>query len=330
MKIASFRNHEGETRIGLNLGGRLADLTAAFEKYLVEERGVLSQSAIETANVRMPTSMLALIQREEEGQADLKDVGAYLDKAVRGGEVMYAPSGVKITYGLEEVTLLRPIPQLRRCFNIGINYPAFDKMVPITGPEENKTCMFMVTAESVIGPEDMVQWPQSAEEVCTELELGVIISKTGKRISQTNALDYVFGYTIVNDMTGMDIIAKGLGTGREGLPGFYYVTRAKTFDTFQSMGPYIALKDEIPDPQNVAGELRINGEPKTRGNTKDMRCSVRRLFEYISEDITFYPGDLLASGGMGTDEFMPHAFVKPGDVIEAELGNIGVLRNYVG
>ena len=330
MKIASFRNHEGETRIGFKLGDRLADLTAAFEKYLVEERGVLSQSAIEAANVRMPTSMLALIQREEEGQADLKDVGAYLDKAVRGKEVMYAPSGAKITYGLEEIKLLKPVPQLRRCFNVGINYPAFEKIMGVIGPEENKTCMFMVTAESTIGPEDMVQWPQSAEEVCTELELGVIIGKTGKRISQTNALDHVFGYTIVNDLTGMDIIAKGLGTGREGLPGAYYITRAKTFDTFQTVGPYIALKDEIPDPQNVAGELRVNGELKTRGDTKDMRCSVRRLLEYLSEDITFYPGDLLASGGMGTEEFSPHAFVKPGDVIEAEIGKIGVLRNYVG
>jgi 2-keto-4-pentenoate hydratase/2-oxohepta-3-ene-1,7-dioic acid hydratase in catechol pathway len=123
---------------------------------------------------------------------------------------------------------------------------------------------------------------------------------------------------------------KGLGTGREGLPGAYYITRAKTFDTFQPIGPFIVLKDEILDPQNVAGELRINGEPKIRGNTKDMRCSVRRLIEYISEDITFHPGDLLSSGGMGTEDFEPHGFVKSGDIIDAELENIGVLRNYVG
>ncbi|MCK4783293.1 MAG: fumarylacetoacetate hydrolase family protein, partial [Desulfobacteraceae bacterium] len=168
-----------------------------------------------------------------------------------------------------------------------------------------------------------------AEEVCTELELGVICGRTGKRRSQADALDYVFGYTIVNDITAMDIISKGLGTGREGLPGAYYITRAKTFDTFQPMGPFIVLKDEITDPQNITGELRINGEPKIRGNTKDMRCSVRRLIEFLSEDITFYPGDLLSSGGMGTEEYEPHGFVKSGDVIDAELEKIGVLRNYV-
>jgi 2-keto-4-pentenoate hydratase/2-oxohepta-3-ene-1,7-dioic acid hydratase in catechol pathway len=329
MRLASFRNHMGEVRIGLKLGERLADLTAAFEKYLVEQKGVLHQSAIEAANDRMPTSMLALIQREEEGQADLKAVGAYLDEIIKSEEPLYAPSGARITYDLSHIRLLKPIPQLRRCFNVGVNYPEFETMMGVIGPEENKTCMFMVTPESTIGPEDVIQWPQSAQEVCTELELGVIIGRTGKRISQANALDHVFGYTVVDDVTGMDIIAKGLGRGREGLPGAYYITRAKTFDTFQPMGPYIALKDEIPDPQNVSGQLRINGETKIRGNTKDMRCSVRRLIEYLSEDITFYPGDLLSSGGMGTKEFSPHAFVNHGDVIEAELEKIGVLRHYV-
>jgi 5-oxopent-3-ene-1,2,5-tricarboxylate decarboxylase/2-hydroxyhepta-2,4-diene-1,7-dioate isomerase len=329
MKLASFTNHNAEIRIGLKLGEKLADLTAGFEKYLVEEEGVRHESAVQAASSRMPTSMLALIQREEEGQADLRAVAAYLDRVAEGKEVMYAPSGAKISYALEEVKLLKPIPQLRRCFNVGVNYPEFQTMMGVIGPEENKTCMFMVTPESTIGPEDVIQWPQSAQEVCAELELGVIIGRTGKRISQAHALDYVFGYTVVDDVTGMDIIAKGLGTGREGLPGAYYITRAKTFDTFQPMGPYIALKDEIQDPQNVSGELRINGETKIRGNTKDMRCSVRRLIEYLSEDITFYPGDLLSSGGMGTKEFSPHAFVNHGDVIEAELEKIGVLRHYV-
>ena len=329
MKLASFRDHNGEERIGLKLGEKLADLTAGFEKYLVEEKGVLHQGAIEAACTRMPTSMLALLQREEEGQADLRDVGVYLNRVAKNGGTTFAPSGARITYGLEEVKLLKPMPEMRRCFNIGVNYAVFEKMMGVIGPEENMTCMFMVTPESTIGPEDTIQLPQSAKEICTELELGVIIGKTTKRVSQADALDYVFGYTIVNDVTGMDIIANGLGTGREGLPGAYYITRAKTFDTCQPIGPYITLKDEIPDPQNVSGELKINGELKIRGNTKDMRCSVRRVIEFLSEDITFYPGDLISSGGMGTEDFMPHGFIKSGDVVEAELDGIGILKNYV-
>jgi len=328
MKLASFRNHDGEIRIGLKMGDRLADLTAAFEKYLVEEKGVLPQSALETANVRMPTSMLALIQREDEGQADLEDVDTYLNKAAIVGGCMYAPSGAKITYGLEEVKLLKPL-QPRRCFNMGHNYPAYAKMGGLVFPYEGTVASFMVASESTIGPEDIIEWPLSAKEVCLELELGVIIGKTGKRISQANALDHIFGYTVVNDVTGWDIFAKGIGKGREGLPGFYYVVMSKSIDSFQPVGPYIVLKDEIPDPQNIAGELRINGVPQIKGNTKEMRLSVARILEYHTQDITFYSGDVIATGGMGSEGVEPHAFVKPGDITEAELDKIGVLRNYI-
>lgn len=328
MKLASFRNHDGETRIGLKMGDRLADLTAAFEKYLVEEKSVLPQSALEAADVRMPTSMLALIQREEEGQADLQDVDAYLNKAAKGGRLMYAPSGAKITYGLEEVKLLKPL-QPRRCFNMGHNYPVYAQMGDLVFPYEGTVASFMVTPESTIGPEGIIEWPLSAKEVCLELELGVILGKTGKRISQANALDYVFGYTVVNDVTGWDIMARGIGKGREGLPGFYYVLMSKSIDSFQPIGPYIVLKDEIPDPQNIAGELRINGAPQIKGTTKEMLLSVAGILEYHTQDITFYPGDVVATGGMGSEGIVPHAFVKPGDIAEAELDKIGVLKNYV-
>jgi len=156
MKLASFRNHDGEMRIGLKIGDRVADLTAAFEKYLVERRRVPPQSAPETANVRMSTSTLTLIQRQEEEQADLKDVGAYLDKAAKGSGVMYAPSRANITYGLEEVRLLKPL-QLKRCFNMGHNYPSYAKMGDLVFPYEGTVASFMVTLESIIGPEDIIE-----------------------------------------------------------------------------------------------------------------------------------------------------------------------------
>ncbi|MCK4581087.1 MAG: fumarylacetoacetate hydrolase family protein [Dehalococcoidia bacterium] len=328
MKLASFRTNDGETRIGLKIGDTLADLTAAFQRSLVQENGIPRQSAVEAAAGRMPASMLALIQREEEGQADLKDVAAYLDKAAKGDDLLYAPGGSRITYALEEVRLLKPL-QPRRCFNMGHNYPAYEKMGSLVSPYEGTVASFMVTPESTIGPEDVIEWPLSAKEVCLELELGVIIGKTGKRISEANALDQVFGYTVVNDVTGWDIFAKGLGEGREGLPGFYYVIMSKSIDSFQPLRPYIVLKDEIPDPQNVGGELRVNGEPRIWGSTREMRVSVAQILEYHTQDITFYAGDVIASGGMGSQGVEPHAFVTPGDVAEAELDKIGVLRNYV-
>ena len=330
MKLGSFKNHTGNIRIGVKVDEQLVDSTAAFEKYLVEEGGVDRQFAVEASNIRMPTSMLALLRREEEGWADLNTVYSYISGMMKRGKVLFSPSGDKINYGLKEVKLLTPIPQMYRIFNIGINSEAFVKMANVTPPEEGYTCMFKKTPRCIIGPEDEIKYPVSGGDIESEVELGVIMGKKGRHISQADALDYVFGYVVSHDLVVMDVLSKAhLGPGSEGLPAFYYVTLAKSPDTFQPVGPFIATKDEIPDCQNVGVELRINGEPKIRGNTSEMRAPVRRLIEFLSADMTFYPGDLISSGGMGSEEYAPHAFVAPGDVVEAEIKNIGILRNYV-
>lgn len=330
MILGSFKNHSGNTRIAVKIDEQLVDLTAAFEKYLVEESGVSRQFAVEAANTRMPPSMLDLIRREEEGQADLDTVYSYIGSIMNKGVALFSPSADKLNYGLQEVKLLTPIPQIYRIFNIGVNCEAFVKMMGAEPPEAGYACMFKKPPRSVIGPEDEIQYPITGEDIESEVELGVIMGRKGKRISQANALDYVFGYTISHDLVVMDVLSKAhMGPGTEGLPAAYYITLSKSPDTFEPVGPYIVTKDEIPDPQNVNMELRVNGEVKLKANTKDMRVGVRRLIEFLSADMSFYPGDLISSGGMGTDEYSPHAFVQPGDVVEAELEHIGVLRNYV-
>jgi len=330
MKLGSFRNHSGNIRVGVKIGEQIADLTAAFEKYLVEEGSVGRQFAEEASNTRMPTSMLALLRREDEGWADLNTVYSYIHNTMKKGEVLFSPSGDKINYGLKEVKLLTPIPQMYRIFNIGLNCEAFVKMSGVAPPEAGYTCMFKKTPRCIMGPEDEIKYPVTGEDIESEVELGVIMGKKGKGISQADALDYVFGYVVSHDLVVMDVISKAhLGPGSEGLPAFYYVTLAKSPDTFQPVGPFIATKDEIPDCQNVDVEFRVNGEPKIKGNTRDQRVPVRRLIEFLSVDMTFYPGDLISSGGQGSAEYSPHAFVAPGDVVEAEIKNIGVLRNYV-
>jgi len=329
MKVASFRNHAGEVRIGAEIEGSIADLTAGLEKYLVEEAGTDPQCAVEVASERMPTSMLELIRREEEGQADLQLTAAYISKIAGKEKVLFSPPGDKITYGLAEVTLLTPVPQMySRLFNMEYNYPAYEKVYGTIPPDDGTTAMFMMDPETVIGPGADIKWPATATEVTSAVELGVIIGKQGKRIPQAKALDYIFGYTLVNDITGISIL-RGMGPGRLCLPKAFYFTRAMIMDTFQPVGPFIALKDDIPDPQDVAAELRVNGKVVSEGNTKDMRCSVARLIEFLSQDITLEAGDLVSTGAIGTLKFPPEASVKVGDVIEAEIGKIGVLRNSI-
>jgi len=330
MRLGSFKDHSGNIRIGVKIDEQIADLTAAFEKYLVEEGGVSRQSAGEAAKTRMPTSMLALLRREEEGWADLNTVYSYIRNTMKKDKVLFSPSGDKINYGLKEVKLLTPIPQIYRIFDVGVNYEILGREESIPIPDKGCTSMFKKPPRCIIGHEDEIEWPLSAKEVLSELELGVIVGKKGKRISKADALDYVFGYVVSHDLAVMDVLKNAnWGMGSESLPGAYYIDSAKSPDTFQPVGPFIVTKDEIPDCQNLNGELRINGVPKTRGNTRDMRLTVAELIQFLSADMTFYAGDLLSTGGMGSEEYSPLAFPHPGDVVEAEVERIGVLRNYV-
>ena len=330
MKLGSFRTHSGNIRTGVNIDGQLVDLTAAFEKYLFEDCGVGRQFASEASYKRIPPSMLDLIRREEEGMADLTAVYSYIKNIMEKGSVLFSPSGQKLNYGLDEIKLLCPIPQAYRIFNIGVNCDAFATMANVTPPEEGYTCMFKKPTHAIIGPEDKIQYPITGSDIEAEIELGVIFGKKGKGISQDKALDYVFGYTVSHDIVVMDVLSKNnMGPGDMGVPASYYITLSKSPDTFEPIGPFIVTKDEIPDPQNVDMELRVNGEVKLKGSTRDMRVPVRRLIEFNSADMTFYPGDFLSTGGMGNKDYSPHTELRPGDVVEAEIKEIGVLRNYV-
>ena len=123
--------------------------------------------------------------------------------------------------------------------NVGANYNAYLAMMKFVAPFKGTVETFWKLPQTVIGPEEDILWPVSSEQVSCEMELGVIIGKKIKRVSKNNALDCVFGYTVVNDVTAIDLIKRGLGEGREGLPGFFYLCLAKSFDTFESIGPCI-------------------------------------------------------------------------------------------
>ena len=329
MKVASFKNHDGQIRIGTVIQGKLADLTAGLEKYLVEEAGIELQCAKDVAMERLPISMFDLIRREKEGQADLKLAAEFTRKLVDKGDVAFSPTGDKIIYGLEEVSLLTPVQKMAgRVFNMEYNYPAYKTVYNTDPPGDGKTAMFMMDPETITGPEDLVKWPSTANEVTAAVELGIVIGKTGKRIPQADASEYILGYTVVADFTGMSIL-NGIGPGKNAFPKAFYFTRAMIMDSFQPVGPFIALRDEIPDPQNLKAELKVNGDVVSKGNTSAMRVPVAGLIEFLSQDITLEAGDLISTGAIGTVEYPPEAGVRVGDVTEATIEKIGTLRNTV-
>jgi 2-keto-4-pentenoate hydratase/2-oxohepta-3-ene-1,7-dioic acid hydratase in catechol pathway len=273
--------------------------------------------------------MLDLIRRGSDGVTCIRRAAGFAERLDQAGLVeRRSPSGGRIAYLRGQVRLLKPLEAFR-ALNIGANYDAYLAMMRIVAPYEGTAEAFWKLPQALVGPEDGILWPVSSGQITVEMELGVVVGKEGKRIPREAALDYVFGYTVVNDVTAIDLLKRGLGEGREGLPGFYYLSMAKSMDTFEAIGPCIALKDEIPDPQDLAGELRVNGALRVRGHTRDMRLGVAELIAYLSQDITLYPGDLIATGAMATAEYAPQVSVRVGDTVEMAFTRIGVLRNQI-
>ena len=327
MRVVTFERGGSGSRIGLIHGDKIADLRAAFEKSFSEGTGIQAGRAKNSASQDIPDSMIDLIRRGDDGISCIRQAYEFIERS-DGKALASSHGGEKIIYDRDEVRIIKPL-EVFRALNVGANYNAYLAMMKIIEPYPGTVETFWVLPQTVIGPEEEIEWPVSSQQVCCEMELGVIIGKKTKRVSKSRALDCVFGYTVVNDVTAIDLIKRGIGGGREGLPGFFYLCLAKSFDTFQPIGPCITLKDEIPDPQNLQAEYRVNGEMKVKGDTSDMRLKVAEIIEFVSQDITLYPGDLITTGAMATEEFAPQVNVRVGDKIEMEIEKIGVLRNRV-
>ena len=209
---------------------------------------------------------------------------------------------------LDDVKLLAPVvPSKVVC--VGRNYREHAAELGNKMPDE--PLLFLKAPSAVIAAGDQIVLPQASQQVEHEGELGVVIGRTAKKITaEENPLDYVFGYTCVNDVTARDLQRKDV-----------QFTRGTSFDTFCPVGPWI---DTELDPANASVITRLNSEIKQQGNTADMAFPVAFLIRYISEIMTLYPGDLIATGTPAGVSKM-----KDGDTVEVEVAGIGVLRNQV-
>jgi 2-keto-4-pentenoate hydratase/2-oxohepta-3-ene-1,7-dioic acid hydratase in catechol pathway len=185
--------------------------------------------------------------------------------------------------------------------------------------------IFFQNVDAIIGPDEAIVYPEHlTEELDYELELAVVIGKTGKWFSSEDAMDYVAGYLIFNDITARDIQRREM---RSGVFSF-----CKAIDTFCPLGPWIVTPDELGDPHELSMELRVNGESRQVSNMSNMSTSVPEVLAHYSP-LGFSAGDVLSLGtvsgvaGFSEDPFA--WYLKPGDVIEAEIEKIGVLRNPV-
>ncbi|MFM2278741.1 MAG: hypothetical protein RLZZ444_972 [Pseudomonadota bacterium] len=199
---------------------------------------------------------------------------------------------------------------------IGLNYSDHAAETNATVPSE--PIIFMKATSAICGPNDNVLIPRGSEKTDWEVELGVIIGKTAKYVSEDEALDYVAGYCTINDVS-----ERAFQTERQG-----QWTKGKSCDTFGPIGPWLVTKDEIVDPQALPMWLTVNGEKVQDGNSKTMVYGVKHLVSYLSQFMSLHPGDVISTGtppGVGLG-MKPPRFLKPGDVVELGIEGLGTQK----
>lgn len=228
---------------------------------------------------------------------------------------------------LNSLTLLAPIVNPRRnVFCVGMNYAEHaaeslrTKGLPVKLPAI--PVFFTKATTSVNAPfGDIPIDAQVSEQMDWEVELGVVIGKAGKNIKRAEALEHVFGYTVINDVSARDV--------QNAHGGQFF--KGKSLDGSCPMGPWIVTRDEIPNPHALALRCRVNGVIKQESTTSDLIFDIPALIEWLSKGMTLLPGDILATGtpsGVGFARTPPE-FLKPGDVVECEIDGIGMIRNRV-
>lgn len=217
---------------------------------------------------------------------------------------------------LDQLTILPPLMP-GKILAIGRNYAEHARELNNDVPTE--PLVFAVMPSAVIGDGDVIEWESElTAQVDWEGELAVIIGKTARKVSQADALDFVFGYTIANDVSARDLQTRDKQW-----------TRAKGLDTFCPLGPVVVTRDEIPDPQTLRIVTTVDGVEKQNGSTADMIFSVSFLIAHLSRAFTLNPGDMILTGtpsGVGK-AMNPPEFLGDGSVVSVEIEGIGKLTN---
>lgn len=299
MKLATYTTKDSEPKIAVVQGDVLIDLETLGFRH----------------NTTFPKTMLDLI---DAGADELKRIENTLKES---SENAIASSSIP----MQEAILLAPIPKPRKnIIGIGLNYTEHVAESARTLDTDNalpqKPVIFSKPPTAVTATNtDIIHNEGLTQQLDWEVELAVVIGKKAKYVSKENAMDYVFGYTVINDISARDCRRAGQ----------WIVSKGQ--DTFAPLGPILVTKDEIGDPHDLNLSLKVNGVEKQNANTKFMLFRIDDLIQDLSEVFTLEPGDIIATGtpagvGAGRD---PQEWMWDGDVVEATVEGIGTLNNTV-
>ncbi len=287
---------QGQTCIGLAHTGEWINLSQVFRAY--------------------PEQFPWLEAHPEPALVDLLENTPDLLETMRYWLNHLQETGALASYRLQEpLQLLAPVTRPSKVVALGRNYVEHARESGHEVPQE--PVLFAKAPSSIIGPGADIVYPPGVQRLDPELELGVVIGRRARSVSEAEALSFVAGYTIVNDVTARDLQRRHQ---EKKWPWFL----SKSMDTFCPLGPYLVLPDEIADPQELELTLRVNGEVRQQSTTDKMIFPVRQLIAYISQYMTLEPGDVIATG---TPEGI--APLNRGDLLEGTITGLGTLANRV-
>lgn len=212
-----------------------------------------------------------------------------------------------------EVSIAPCVGEVGKFICIGLNYSDHAEEVGIKVP--NEPIIFMKATSSICGPNDNIIIPKNSKKSDWEVELGVIIGKEVKYITEQESQDHIAGYCVVNDLSEREFQLERLGQWSKG----------KSCDTFGPIGPYLVTKDEVPDPQKLSMWLEVNGHRMQNGSTSTMIYGVNFIVSYLSQFMSLQPGDIISTGtppGVGAG-MKPPVFLKPGDKLKLSVEGLG-------
>jgi len=328
MKLVSFENAARQSRIGAFIDGsktgedKIVDLHTACALYLRDIEG--EAIFYRMADALVPPDMRALFRGGDtslEAAHKALDYVGHLD-----GDKTTGPRGETVIYPCADVQLQAPIIP-KKFFHTAGNFREHHDEATKAGFSHPVMpwIVFFQNTDAIIGHGAPVIYPEHlTRELDYELELAVVLKKSGKHFTPEEAAAYIGGYVIFNDITARDIQRREMKSG--------VFSFCKGIDTFCPLGPWIVTADEIPDPHNLAMELRVNGEARQRSHSSKMSVKIPEILSHYSP-MGYSAGDVVSTGtvsGVAAFSGDPKAwYLKPGDVMECEIEKIGVLRNPV-
>ncbi|MCJ7730167.1 MAG: fumarylacetoacetate hydrolase family protein [Sedimentisphaerales bacterium] len=299
---------------------------AGYERYGASSCGILTERGI----VDIPTNWAGTVPPRNIVEILHRGVLTKVEELVKAADVVTPVSEVKILTPIDRPGKILALAgnygehikeaSLKRGFKLGLS----DAVRQTTVPRP-----FLKPVTAVIGPGDEIPWPVYSEQIDYEIELAVVIGKKAKCVKPDNAIGYVAGYMIANDVSARSVTFKKDRTTRP-WDEFYDWMAGKWADGFCPMGPYLVTSDEIKDVQNLEMVLKVNGEIRQKANTADMIYSAADVVSFLSFLMTLEPGDIILTGTPAGVAVASGKFLQPGDEIECRIENLGILKNTLG